>query len=133
MEPQIITLSKNENPERGNLTYIEKDLHIPFEIKKTSWIYRVPGDIVIKGYAYKNQENFIITLSGSLDVLLDNGRDRKSFHLNAANKGLYVPAGKWIQMGNFSTNAMVIILGSTANDKDDIIREYEEFLKIKNL
>ena len=132
LEPRIITLSKNANPERGNLTYIEKDLHIPFGIKKTSWIYRVPGDTAMKGYAYKNQENFIIPLSGSLDVVLDNGREKENFQLNAANKGLYIPAGNWIQMSNFSTNAMVMVLGSAANDKEDVISEYEQFQKMKN-
>lgn len=132
VEPRIITLSKNANPERGNLTYIEKDLHIPFAIKRTSLIYRVSGDTAMKGYAYKNQENFIIPLSGSLDVVLDNGTEKEIFRLNAANKGLYVPAGNWIQMSNFSTNAMVMILGSAVNDKGDVIREYEEFQKMKN-
>ena len=132
-EPRIIILSKNEDPLRGNLSYIEKDNHIPFAIKQTSWIYNVPGDIEKKGYAFKNRENFIIPLSGSLEVVINNGQEKKTFHLNAANKGLYIPAGFWQQMKNFSTNAMIMILGSTKDSEEGPLEEYEEFLKLKNI
>ena len=132
-EPCIITLSKNEDPDRGNLSYIEKDNHIPFSIEQTSWIYNVPGDIEKKGHAFKNRENFIIALSGSLEVVINNGQDNKIFNLNAANKGLYVPAGLWQQMKNFSTNAMVIILGSTKDSEEDFIRNYKEFLRMRSI
>lgn len=134
LEPRLITLSKNEDSSRGNLTYIEKDKHIPFNIERTSWIYNVPGDKKLDGNAFKNQQDFIIPLSGSLDIAVDNGYDKKIYSLNAANKGLYVPPNFWRQMQNFSTNCLVLVLSSTKYAKEDYIWDYEEYLKkIKNI
>lgn len=132
-EPEIIELPDNDNPMRGKLTYIEKDNHIPFEIRRTSWIYAVPEDEIVGNYAFKNQEEFVIPLSGSLQVVLDDGNQTKSFLLNRANKGLYIPSKCWRKMENFSSNSMVLVLSSTHFSENDFVRDYDEFLKLRKI
>ena len=90
---------------RGNLSFVEEIKHIPFKIERTYWIYDVPGGEVRGGHAYKENQEFIIALSGSFDVILDNGKERKIFSLNRSYYGLYVPNGVWRQMESFSTNS----------------------------
>jgi dTDP-4-dehydrorhamnose 3,5-epimerase-like enzyme len=113
--------------QRGNLSFIESENHIPFEIKRTYWIYDVPGGEVRGGHAYKENQEFIVALSGSFDVLLDDGNEQKIFSLNRSYYGLYVPKGIWRQMKNFSTNSLALVLSSTRYDLDDYIHDYEEF------
>lgn len=124
--PQIIELAKHFDP-RGNLSVIEEYKDIPFKIERTYWIYDVPGGEARGGHAYKNNEEFIVALSGSFDVVLDNGNVKKTFHLNRSYYGLYVPKCYWRQMDNFSTNSLALVIASTKYDANDYIRDYEEF------
>lgn len=117
------------NDIRGNLTFIEGNNHIPFEIKRTYWIYDVPGGAVRGGHAFKDQEEFIIALSGSFDVILNNGEQEQIYHLSRSYYGIYVPKMTWRRMENFSTNSLALILASTNFDEKDYIRDYFEFRK----
>ena len=125
----IIQLPKNFD-RRGNLSVVEEITNIPFEIKRTYWIYDVPGGAVRGGHAYRNNEEFIVALSGSFDVILDNGLLRTTYSLNRSYYGLYVPKGVWRQMVNFSTNSLALIMASIPFDPKDYIYDYEHF---KNL
>ena len=131
--PRIIELPDNANPMRGKLTYIEKDNHIPFEIERTSWIYAVPEGEIIGNLAFKNREEFVIPLSGSLEIVLDDGNQTNNFLLNRANKGLYIPSNYWIKMENFSSNSIVLVLSSTHLSENDFVRNYGEFLKLRKI
>ena len=128
--PKIINLPKFLD-QRGNLSFIEEYKHIPFKIKRTYWIFDVPGGESRGGHAYKNTEEFIVALSGAFEVLLDDGEKIESFLLNRSYYGLYVPKGYWREMVNFSTNAVGLILAPTLFEPDDYIRDYNEFLKLK--
>ena len=116
---------------RGNLSFVEQNNHIPFEIKRTYWIYDVPGGEERGGHAFRQNEEFIVALSGAFDVVVDDGRQKKTFSLNRSYYGLYVPNGLWREMKNFSTNSFALEFGSTHYDKADYIRSYDEFLKLK--
>ena len=106
--PQIIKLPKHLD-KRGNLSIIEENNHIPFKIVRSYWIYDVPGGEVRGGHAYKENEEFIVALSGSFDVILDNGNEKTVYHLNRSYYGLYIPKGWWRSMENFSTNSLALI------------------------
>ena len=112
---------------RGNLSFIEENNHIPFKIERTYWIYDVPGGEKRGGHAYKENEELIVALSGSFDVVLDDGYERKAFSLNRSYYGLYVPKMIWREMVNFSTNSLALVLSSTKYDVEDYIRDYEVF------
>lgn len=112
---------------RGNLSFIEQESHIPFKIERTYWIYDVPGGEKRGGHAYKENEEFIVALSGSFDVIVDDGIERKVFSLNRSYYGLYIPKGTWREIQNFSTNSLALILSSTKYDESDYIRDYDEF------
>lgn len=129
-EPKIIQLPKILD-RRGNLSVIEENNHIPFKIERTFWIYDVPGDSQRGGHAYKETEEFIVALSGSFDVVLDDGVERKTYHLNRSYYGLYVPKMVWREMNNFSTNSLALVLSSTKYDAEDYIRDYDEFKALK--
>ena len=124
---RLINLPKHEDP-RGNLSFIEEQQHIPFDIKRIYWIYDVPGGQIRGGHAFKEQDEFIVALSGSFDVIVDNGKEKQSISLNRSYYGLYIPAGKWRQMENFSTNSLAVVLSSTSFNRKDYIRDYKEFL-----
>ena len=130
--PRIIQLSKITDP-RGNLSVIEELKDIPFKIERTYWIYDVPGGEVRGGHAYKENQEFIVALSGSFDVVLDNGKEKKVFSLNRLYNGLFVPKGMWREMENFSTNSLALVLSSTKYDAEDYIRDYADFLKYAGL
>ena len=130
-KPQIIDLPKFLDA-RGNLSFVEQENHIPFEIRRTYWLYDVPGGEARGGHAYKENQEFIVALSGSFDVVLDDGNEKKVFTLNRSYYGLYVPKGLWREMENFSTNSLAMILSSTDYDANDYIRDYDVFLKLKN-
>ena len=125
---KIIDLPKYEDP-RGNLTFFEEDNHIPFKIERVYWIYDVPGGQIRGGHAFKEQKEFIIALSGSFDVVVDSGSEKKVFSLNRSYYGLYIPAGLWRQMENFSTNSLAMVVSSTTFSERDYIRDYNVFLK----
>jgi len=113
---------------RGNLTVIEGLKNVPFEIVRVFWIYDVPGGETRGGHAYKTSEEFIVALSGSFDVILDDGRKRTLHALNRSYCGLYVPACTWRQMENFSTNSLALVLSSTFFKEQDYIRDYNVYL-----
>ena len=125
-DAKLLGLPKIEDP-RGNLSIIEQIKQIPFEIKRVYWIYDVPGGKDRGAHAYKENEEFIVALSGSFDVELDDGRNKQTFSLNRSYFGVYVPKGMWRTMKNFSTNSLALVLSSTVYDKDDYIMDYEEF------
>lgn len=131
MEAKIINLPKIEDP-RGNLSFIEEENHIPFKIERTYWIYDVPGGQVRGGHAFKKQQELIVALSGSFDVIVDDGKSKKTFSLNRSFYGLYIPPGLWRQMENFSTNSLALVLSSTPFSELDYIRDYQEFLITTN-
>lgn len=112
---------------RGNLSIIEEFKNIPFKIERCYWIYDVPGGEVRGGHAYKENQEFIVALSGSFDVILDDGKKRETFHLNRSYYGLYVPTGMWREMDNFSTNSLALVLASISYDADDYIYDYSFF------
>lgn len=130
-QPQIIQLPIFLD-ERGNLSFVEQETHIPFIIKRTYWLYDVPGGESRGGHAYKDNQEFIVALSGSFDVILDDGKEKRTYTLNRSYYGLYVPKGFWREMNNFSTNSLALILSSTDYDANDYVREYDVFLKMKN-
>jgi hypothetical protein len=115
---------------RGNLTFIEQERHIPFKIARVYWIYDVPGGEQRGGHAFRKQEECIIALSGSFDVLLDDGIAQKMIHLNRAYHGLYVPEMIWRRMQNFSTNAVAYVIAACPFSESDYIRDYEEYISI---
>jgi dTDP-4-dehydrorhamnose 3,5-epimerase-like enzyme len=125
---RIIDLPKIPDP-RGNLSFIEENSHVPFKIERTYWIYDVPGGQIRGGHAFKEQQELVVALSGSFDVVINDGHSEKRFHLNRSYFGLYIPNGLWREMDNFSTNSVVLILSSTAFDELDYIRDFNEFLK----
>ena len=116
---------------RGNLSIVEENKEIPFKIKRTYWIYDVPGGEIRGGHAYNENQEFIIALSGSFDIIIYDGKARRKFSLNRSYYGLYVPQQLWRQIENFSTNSLALVLSSTIYDENDYIREYEKFLLMK--
>lgn len=128
--PKLIQLHKFLDS-RGNLSFVEQLNHIPFEIKRAYWLYDVPGGECRGGHAYRENQEFIVALSGSFDVVLDDGLEKKTFTLNRSYYGLYVPKGLWREMENFSTNSLAMILSATEYDVSDYIRNYDEFLNLK--
>ncbi|MBQ8065414.1 MAG: WxcM-like domain-containing protein [Prevotella sp.] len=113
---------------RGNLSIIEQFRQIPFDIKRVHWIYDVPGGMNRGGHAFKKTEEFIVALSGSFDVEVNDGTERKVFPLNRSYYGLYIPKGIWRTMTNFSTNSLALVLSSTDYDENDYILDYQEFI-----
>lgn len=130
MEARIIELPKFLDV-RGNLSFVEGKKHIPFEIKRTYWIYDVPGGESRGGHAYKQNEEFIIALSGGFQVVVDDGIEKKVFELNRSYYGLYIPNGLWREMRDFSTNSFALELSSEPYSTTDYIRDYVEFIRLK--
>ncbi|MHC1704332.1 MAG: FdtA/QdtA family cupin domain-containing protein [Tenuifilaceae bacterium] len=125
-EVKIINLPRIQDS-RGNLSFLEEHKHLPFEIKRTYWIYDVPGGEKRGGHAYLENQEFIVALSGSFDVILDDGHSRTVFSLNRSYYGLYIPKKIWRQMENFSTNALALVLASIPYTASDYIYDYEVF------
>lgn len=117
---------------RGNLSFIEQFKHVPFSIKRCYWIYDVPGGEMRGGHAYSQLEEVIIALSGSFDIVLDDGNEEKIFSMNRSYYALYVPKGIWRSMKNFSTNALCLVLASKPYDESDYIRDFSKFKALKN-
>lgn len=116
---------------RGNLSFAEQNIHIPFEIKRTYWIYDVPGGEDRGGHAFKENQEVVIALSGAFDVVVDDGENKKTCILNRSYYGLYIPKGLWRTIENFSTNAFALEFGSVGYSAGDYIRDYEDFIKLK--
>jgi oxalate decarboxylase/phosphoglucose isomerase-like protein (cupin superfamily) len=126
---QIINFPKNTEP-RGNLSFIEGNNHISFPIKRIYYLYDVPSGATRGGHAHKTLNEVIIALSGSFDVILDDGVEKKRFFLNRPHYGLYVPSGMWRELENFSSNSVALALASDFYDEKDYIRDYEVFKKM---
>lgn len=125
-EVSIIEFPKIIDP-RGNLTFMQNEDQIPFLIKRTYWIYDVPGGQTRGGHAFKEQQEVIIALSGSFDVEVNDGKNTHVYLLNRSYTGLYIPAGIWRKMSNFSTNSLALVISSTSYDENDYIRNFEKF------
>ena len=126
-EPTIIQLPKVQDP-RGNLTFVEGNRHIPFEIKRVFYLYDVPGGETRAGHANKNLQQFIVAMSGSFDIILDDGYSRKTYGLNRSYYGLYIPGMVWREIENFSSGSVCLVLASDYYDAADYYREYDEFV-----
>lgn len=130
-EAYIIKLPKICDP-RGNLSVIESFKNVPFKIARTYWIYDVPAGKYRNGHAFKSQDEFIVALSGSFDVVVNDGRCEKCFHLDRSYYGLYVPHMRWREINNFSTNSIVLVLSSELYNEDDYIEDFEQFQTFLN-
>ena len=131
MEPYLIDLPKIID-KRGNLSFFESPRQLPFEIARTYWIYDVPGGEIRGSHAFKEQQEFIVALSGSFDVVLHDGNEEIKFSLNRSYYGLFIPKMYWRRMENFSTNALALIVSDKHFDEQDYIRDFEEFKLLKN-
>ena len=128
---QIINLPKILDP-RGNLSFFENSKQIPFDIKRTYWIYDVPGGEMRGSHAFKESHEFIVALSGSFDIVLNDGKNEVKYSLNRSYYGLYVPNLLWRSIENFSTNSLALIVSSIAYDGTDYIRDFDEFKIVRN-
>jgi|SRR5690606_4632331 len=130
MKFSILDIPKIED-RRGNLSVIEKDI-IPFDIKRVYYLYDVPSDAYRGGHAHKEQYEFLIALSGSFEVILDDGSKRHKVMLNKPNKGLLIPTMLWRELENFSSGAVCLVLASDVFDEADYIRDYQDFKSLKS-
>ena len=128
---KLVELPKFMDP-RGNLSFVEQNNHIPFEIQRTYWIYDVPGGESRGGHAYKQTNEFIIAISGGFDVIVDDGNEKKTFTLNRSYYGLYIPKGLWRQIENFTTNSLALEFADTKFKQSDYLRDYEQFKIMKS-
>lgn len=128
-EIKVIDLPKICDP-RGNLSFIENDTHLPFDIARVYWIYDVPGDAERFGHAFYTQSELIVALSGSFDVVLDDGTGQQRIHLARSYRGVLVPPMVWRRLDNFSTNSVAMVLSSTLYDPTDYIEDYQLFKQL---
>jgi uncharacterized RmlC-like cupin family protein len=131
MDPKLINLPKFLD-QRGNLSFIEEDTQLPFKIKRVYWIYDVPGGEHRGGHAFRETEEMIVALSGSFDVVLNNGEKEFRFSLNRSYYGVFVPLMVWRTLENFSTNSLALIIASTDYNEEDYVFDFEEFKKQVN-
>lgn len=117
--------------DRGNLSFVENKVQLPFDIARVYWIYDVPGGEVRSGHAYHTNQEVIIALSGSFDVTIDDGKEVRKFCLNRSYYGLYIPAGIWREFSNFSTNSFALEIASQVYDESDYVYDYEVYKKLK--
>jgi len=129
MLPRVINLPKILDL-RGNLSFIEEDTHLPFRIRRVYWIYDVPGGEHRGGHAFRKTEEFIVALSGSFDVFLQDNKNEYRFSLNRSYYGLFVPKMTWRLLENFSTNSLALIISSTDYDEKDYIRDLDEIKRL---
>jgi hypothetical protein len=125
---KIIDLPKIADP-RGNLTFIEGNRHVPFQIQRVYYLYDTPGGAERGGHAHKGLHQLIVAMSGSYDVILDDGKQKKRFHLNRSYYGLYVCPMVWRELDNFSSGAVCLVLASNLYDESDYYRDYQDYLK----
>ena len=124
---KIITLPKIEDS-RGNLTFVESNIHIPFRIERVYYLYDVPGGAERGGHAHKELHQYIIAMSGSFDVILDDGHKKKTYHLNRSYYGLYICPMIWRELNNFSSGSVCMVLASSVYDENDYYRNYGKFV-----
>ena len=125
---RIIDLPKISDP-RGNLTFIEGDRHVPFQVKRVFYLYDVPGGADRAGHALKTCQQFLIAMSGSFDVILYDGKDKQRIHLNRSYNGLYLPPMIWREMDNFSSGSVCLALASEPYSEGDYFRDYKKYLQ----
>jgi hypothetical protein len=128
---KVVLLLKINDP-RGNLTFIEGDRHVPFPIRRVYYLYDVPGGAERGGHAHKDLHQLIVAMSGSFDVVLDDGAERKRFHLNRSYSGLYVCPMIWRAIDNFSSGSVCMVLASNRYDEDDYYRDYDEYVNVRS-
>ena len=128
---KTIELPKIKDP-RGNLSFFENSNQIPFDIRRTYWIYDVPGGEIRGSHAFKESHELIVALSGSFDIVLNDGEKEVKFNLNRSYFGLYVPNLLWRRLENFSTNSFALVVSSIPFNSNDYIRDFDEFKKLKN-
>ena len=129
-EVRILQIPKILDP-RGNLSFFENDTQVPFSIARTYWIYDVPGGETRGGHAYRSLQEVIVSLSGSFDVVLNDGVNSKVYSLNRSYVGLYVPSMVWRHMENFSTNSLALVVADKAYDEKEYMRDFDEFVSAK--
>lgn len=129
---RILELPKISDP-RGNLTFIEQERHIPFDISRVYYLYDVPGGAERGGHAHKGLHQFIVAMSGSFDVVIDDGTEKKRYHLNRSYNGLYICPMIWRELDNFSSGSVCMVLASNLYDEDDYYRDYDEYLSARRL
>lgn len=130
MKSQYIDIQKIKD-RRGNLSFIEAQRHIPFPIERVYFVYDVPAGVSRGGHAHKKLHQLLIATSGSFDVTLDDGNEKKIFHLNRPYKGLYISPGTWRTLNNFSSGSVCLVLTSAYYDEEDYIRNYKQFKAFK--
>lgn len=128
---KMVDLPKISDP-RGNLTFVEGGNQIPFDIRRVYYLYDVPGGAERGGHAHKALSQLIIAMSGSFDVILDEGGEKKRFHLNRSYQGLYVCPMIWRELDNFSSGSVCMVLASNIYEESDYYRDYNEYLKVIN-
>ncbi|CAD7811266.1 TDP-4-oxo-6-deoxy-alpha-D-glucose-3, 4-oxoisomerase [Chryseobacterium aquaeductus] len=129
--PHLLSLPKILD-KRGNLSFFEHPNQLPFKIARTYWIYDVPGGEARGSHAFKEQQEFIVALSGSFDIVLNDGENEFKFSLNRSYEGLYIPKMYWRSLENFSTNSLALIVSDRSFDADDYVRDFEQFKTLKN-
>lgn len=127
----LITLPKIIDP-RGNLTVVENLKEIPFGVSRVYWVYDVPGGESRGGHAHKHCRELLVAVSGSFDVTLDDGKEKRTFHLNHPYHGLVIDRGVWRTLDDFSSGAVCLVLAEDPFDEDDYIRDHEAFLTYVN-
>lgn len=128
---RIIELPKIADP-RGNLTFVEANRHIPFDIKRVYYLYDVPGGSERAGHGHKQLQQLFIAMSGSFDLLIDDGHEKKKYHMNRSYYGLYVCPMIWRDLDNFSSGAVCMVLASDYYDESDYYRKYQDFIEAVN-
>lgn len=126
-----IDLPKIYDP-RGNLSFVENAAQLPFDIERVYWVYDVPGGKKRFGHAFHRQQELIISLSGSFDIVLNDGKEERRYHMARSYYGLYVPQMMWRELDNFSTNSVALILASTPYDANDYIEDFETYKNLRN-
>jgi dTDP-4-dehydrorhamnose 3,5-epimerase-like enzyme len=125
-QARIIQLPRIQDP-RGNLTFIQAEDHVPFDIKRVYYIYDVPGGSSRGGHAHKSLQQLMIAMAGSFDVILDDSRERRTFHLNRSYYGLFIPPMLWRELDNFSSGSVCMVLASAVYEEDDYYRNYDAY------
>jgi dTDP-4-dehydrorhamnose 3,5-epimerase-like enzyme len=130
-ECRLIELPRIQDS-RGNLTFIESDRHVPFAIERTYYLYDVPGGAARGAHGHKALQQLMIAMAGSFDVTLDDGNEKRRFHLNRSYIGLYIPPMIWRELDNFSSGSVCVVLASAYYDEHDYLRNYDEFLRFRD-
>lgn len=126
----LIQLPKVHNP-AGNITAVNNEQEVPFQVKRVYYLYDIPGGEARGAHAHKELQQLIVAASGSFDIILDDGRIKRTVHLNRPDFGLFMPAGLWRELSNFSSGAICLVLASQEYDAEDYIRDYAKFIKYK--